>query len=79
MTFSMIFKYTCTRSKTQQNKYHLRIGKKKKITVTGKGIHKRSEKKPLHTPDEKAAFSQPQSFSLVPKGTNVPIFGITAS
>ena len=67
--------YGFTRTKTQQMKFKLRRGGKKLFTVDGDGVYKRAEKKPHYTQDKKLHFSQIQSFTLVLKDVQPPVYG----
>lgn len=68
-----------TRTAKQQIKYPLRPLLKRRYTVTGDGIFERSKKTPQYTKEEKLLFSQPQSFSLVTKDVQAPVFGFGRS
>jgi hypothetical protein len=69
------FVFVCTRTPLQQHKFPLRVGEKKAYTVDGLGVHKRSEKQPQYSREQKLLFSKAMPTSLVTSKVTPPVFG----
>ncbi len=70
---NFIYGVTKTASDHTEHDLDLRMGSKKKFTVTGKGVFKRAEKSPQYSTEKKVGYSQPQSTSYGTRTQPAPL------